>query len=261
MFGKTVLNIAHRGLETQAPENTLAAFQMAINEGADGFELDVQLTKDGHVVVIHDLTVDRTTNGKGGVKDKTLDDLRRLDAGSWFNSVFAGERIPTLQEVLRRFPGPVVIDIELKNAGLFPRLPRKVVGLLNYYNADNKAYIASYNPLALWYVKRYNPRIKTKMIGLYEKPDPNKSSVNRTLLFLQRFVRGLILRVVKPDIIDIHHENLTPRLAAKFKRERYAIVASILEKVHDMKRAIRLGADIIITRNPRLLKRVLDGKP
>jgi glycerophosphoryl diester phosphodiesterase len=94
------LLIAHRGGAVEAPENTLAAFRYSLALGIRWFELDVQMSRDGALVVFHDETLDRTTNGDGPIGSLTLEDLRRLDAGSWFGSQYAGERIPTLREVL-----------------------------------------------------------------------------------------------------------------------------------------------------------------
>ena len=108
------LNIAHRGASAYAPGNTLAAFRLALEMGADGFELDVMLSADGHLVVIHDDTVDRTTDGRGPVRQKTLAELKTLDAGK-FDARFAGERIPTLQEVLDLVAGNrAFVIVELK---------------------------------------------------------------------------------------------------------------------------------------------------
>ena len=100
--------IAHRGASAHAPENTLAAFQLALEQGADGIELDVMLSKDGQLIVIHDDKVDRTTNGTGKVADMYLSELKVLDAGQ-------GESLPTLPEVFDRFGGKFLINIELKN--------------------------------------------------------------------------------------------------------------------------------------------------
>src|SRR6266704_6290544 len=108
------LRIAHRGASARAPENTLAAFAEAVRLGANAIELDVHLTADGVPVVIHDGTVDRTTNGRGEVAAMTLKDLRRLDAGAWFSSRFRGERIPTLEESLEFARGRCAMNVEIK---------------------------------------------------------------------------------------------------------------------------------------------------
>lgn len=128
------LNIAHRGASGHAPENTMAAFDKAVEMKADYIELDVQMSKDGHLVVIHDTTVDRTTNGTGRVKDLTLQELKQLDAGSWFAPEYAGEKIPTLEEVLDRYRGKIGILIEIKEPSLYPGIEEKVAKALKERN-------------------------------------------------------------------------------------------------------------------------------
>jgi glycerophosphoryl diester phosphodiesterase len=114
----SVVVIAHRGFSGAAPENTLAAFLKAIETGCDMIEMDVQLSRDGEVVVIHDDTLDRTTNGKGKVSQHTLQDIKRFDAGLWFSPQFTGERIPTLKEALSLTCGKIPLTIELKKGDL-----------------------------------------------------------------------------------------------------------------------------------------------
>src|SRR5215510_13137940 len=115
---RQLLAIAHRGASGYAPENTFAAFRKAVAMGAGFIETDLQLSRDARFVAIHDATVSRTTNGHGAVHDLTLADLRRLDAGSWFGSEFAGERIPTLEEILEfSKKNDVVFYLELKPTG------------------------------------------------------------------------------------------------------------------------------------------------
>ncbi|MGH7932376.1 MAG: glycerophosphodiester phosphodiesterase, partial [Candidatus Binataceae bacterium] len=117
-----MLNIAHRGASGRFPENTVPAFHAAIEAGADMCELDVQLSCDAALVVIHDGTVDRTTDGSGAVSAMTLADLRRLDAGIRFGEQFSGERIPTLDEVFAAVNGRCGLNIELKAAGIEQRV-------------------------------------------------------------------------------------------------------------------------------------------
>src|SRR5712691_12051383 len=108
------LIIAHRGASSYAPENTIAAFDLALQMGARHLELDVHLTCDDYLIVIHDDTLDRTTNGTGPVASQTLAALQTLDAGAWFGEAFAGARIPTLADVLTRYHGRAYLHIELK---------------------------------------------------------------------------------------------------------------------------------------------------
>src|SRR5712692_10539889 len=115
---RTVWVVAHRGASGHAPENTLAAFRKAVALGATFIETDLQLSRDAHFVAIHDEAVNRTTNGQGAVHGMTLTELRRLDAGSWFGSDFAGERIPTLEEILEfSKKNDVVFYLEIKPGG------------------------------------------------------------------------------------------------------------------------------------------------
>ncbi len=104
----------HRGFQERYPENTMASFAAAVEAGADVIEMDVHLTRDGVPVIIHDETVDRTTDGRGRVGEMLLKEIRQLDAGRWFGPQFAAERVPTLQEVLDRFGGRVVLNVEIK---------------------------------------------------------------------------------------------------------------------------------------------------
>lgn len=125
------LLIAHRGGAAEAPENTLAAFSYSLALGIRWFELDVQVSKDGALVVIHDNSVDRTTNGTGEVGALTLEELRLLDAGAWFDSRYRGERIPTLREALDLCASEGAgVFVELKSPHLYPGVEQKVASLL-----------------------------------------------------------------------------------------------------------------------------------
>jgi len=120
-----ILVVGHRGTVKFAPENTIAAFRKAIEMGADLLEMDVRETRDGHLVLMHDSTVNRTTNGRGRVAAMTLAEIKRLDAGSWFSSEFEGERVPTLKEALVAIRGRALPDIDFKAGD-----PRKLVEVL-----------------------------------------------------------------------------------------------------------------------------------
>jgi glycerophosphoryl diester phosphodiesterase len=146
---KQVDNVAHRGAAGYAPENTIAGFDLAVDMKADYIEIDVQRSKDGELVVIHDTTVDRTTDGTGKVGDLTLQQLQRLDAGSWKGDSFAGESIPTFEEILERYHGKVGILIELKAPELYAGIEEQVAEALKERNLDQpqneKIIIQSFN--------------------------------------------------------------------------------------------------------------------
>jgi glycerophosphoryl diester phosphodiesterase len=146
---KQVDNVAHRGATGYAPENTVAAFDLAVDMKADYIEIDIQRSKDGELVLIHDTTVDRTTNGTGKVGDLTFEQLRSLDAGSWKGEQYVGEPIPTFDEILDRYRGKVGILIELKAPELYPGIEEQVAEALTERNLDKpqneKIIIQSFN--------------------------------------------------------------------------------------------------------------------
>lgn len=134
-----ITGLAHRGYPKKYPENTLTSFRAALDLSYSHLELDVNLTKDGVPVVIHDPTVNRTTNGKGLVKDFTLDELRRLDAGG-------GEAIPTLEEVLKLAKGKAMVDIELKQSGdLYPGMEDKVLEVIRSCGVQDQVFVTSFD--------------------------------------------------------------------------------------------------------------------
>lgn len=153
--------IAHRGASGNAPENTIAAFKMALEQNCYGVEFDVQMTKDREIIVCHDYTVDRTTNGTGYIKDLTLKEIKELDAGSWFDKKFEGEKIPTLEEVLNIIPLGVLMNIEIKNLASERRdIEKKVIDLLIKHNRIEDALISSFDHLSLKTIREINKEVK-----------------------------------------------------------------------------------------------------
>lgn len=142
---------AHRGASSTHPENTIAAFQQAAQLAITGVELDVHMTKDGEVVVIHDEKIDRTSNGTGFVKDYTLEQLRELDFGSWFDERFTGEKIPTLTEVLALFTTTTHrVNIELKSdVFMYEGLEQKVLAIVKEHHMAARVIISSFDHEAL----------------------------------------------------------------------------------------------------------------
>jgi glycerophosphoryl diester phosphodiesterase len=236
-----ILNFAHRGAREIAPENTLAAFRVAQEIGASGVELDVILTSDGEVVVIHDDTLDRTTDGSGQVRDMTLAELKTLDAGSWFAPQFAGQRIPTLQEVFALIGGRMVLNIELKTRSLTDdRLEVKVVELAERNDLAGSVILSSFNPLAIWRVKRLNPRLATGLLYMEDTPLPLR--------------RAWLRPLARPDGLHPRHTIVTPAYVRWAKERGYSITAWTVNDLHEMRRLIELGVDGIITDRPERLK-------
>jgi len=157
---------AHRGASAHAPENTLAAFQHALDDGSPALEFDVKLSADGHVVVIHDQTVDRTTDGHGKVGDLTLPQLRALDAGSWFDSAFRNQRIPTLEEVFTIFGHKILMNVELTNyASSFDQLVPRVALLIKEHNLGEHILFSSFLPHNLARCRRLLPLVPRGLLA------------------------------------------------------------------------------------------------
>ena len=148
-----LLRIAHRGASGHCPENTRAAFLRAIELGADMVELDCQVTRDGAVVVIHDETLDRTTNGRGRVRDHTLRELKALDAGRWFGAEFAGEEILTLEQAIEILRGKVELNLEIKGEDAPGRLEIQCVGIVRSLRFFDATVFSSFSPARMRLVR------------------------------------------------------------------------------------------------------------
>ena len=171
--------LAHRGASGTAPENTIAAFKKAMVDGCDGFEFDVQQTKDGKMVIFHDWTLERTSNGNGYVREHTLEELKKLDAGSWFSEEFKEEKIPTLEETLDLIPDHMLINIELKEEYSRERGSEKIlVDIIQQYPTKN-IIVSSFSHNLLKNIKSLDPSIK---IGIL---------VESTLVNLDKYIENL----------------------------------------------------------------------
>jgi len=168
-ISKKVEVVAHRGAAGYAPENTMSAFHKALHMEADYIELDIHVSKDGHLIVMHDLTLNRTTDGYGSVSDYTLEELKELDAGSYFSEKFAGEQIPTLDEVLEEFLGEIGILIEMKSPWNYPdmevRLSTLLTEALEKYEGDEALVIVqSFDQESLKSFKELMPEIPVAVL-------------------------------------------------------------------------------------------------
>ncbi len=240
------LILAHRGASHWAPENTLAAFRLAAEMGADGVELDVQLCKDGEAVVIHNFTVDETTDGSGRVKDFTLAELQVLDAGGWYAAEFAGERIPALAQVLHELGPRLTLNIELKTMALSTDgLEVEVVRLIEDTNMVHRVIVSSFNPVALWRVRRLNRHIPT---GLLYAPD------------MPRHLRDRWLQpLAQPSALHPRWDMIDEQSVAAAHRQGLMVNPWTCDEPDTMRRLIGWRVDGIITERPDLLHNLLSG--
>lgn len=222
-----MITVAHRGAANFAPENTISSFKKGLELEADFIECDVHLSKDGELIIIHDDTVDRTTNGRGLVKDFTLEQLKKLDAGTSFHRDFEGEPIITLNELLEEFYGKVGILIEIKNPTLYPGIEEKVVDLLSEYGDTQSIVIQSFNEQSMKKVHELNPElaiavlVKTSIVPISIKKINELTSFATYINFNISNVNGRIV-----DNVHLHGGKVLvwsktdPRLIEKASRYR-----------------------------------------
>lgn len=198
---------AHRGSSGTHPENTLAAFKKAAELPIDGVEFDVHLTKDQQLVVIHDESIDRTSNGSGYIKDMTLEELKMYDFGSWFSNEFKDERIPTLEEVLKVFINTSHrINIELKS-DIFPyvELEAHVLALITSLQLEKRVLISSFNHEAIRKVKTLNGTVDTALLFMETLVDPlayvQNVPADALHLFLPAAVRPFARQVIEEGCV------------------------------------------------------------
>lgn len=240
-------NIAHRGASAYAPENTMAAFTKGVEMGADYLEFDVQMSKDGIPIIIHDTTLDRTTNGTGKVSDFTLKELKSLDAGSWFDEGFAGETIPTLNEVLVAFGGKINILIELKYPELHPGIEKKVANALKANNLIKsnsiEIIIQSFNHESIKKSKELLPEIPH---GVLVSRDWRKITIQQ----LEEFA-------TYADYFNPSFNMVTAELVELVHLTNMSMYAYTVRNQSEAGRLYSLGVDGIITDFPDYVKSIV----
>ncbi len=233
------LIFAHRGASHAAPENTLPAFRRAVELGADGVELDVHLTSDGVPVVIHNETVDATTDSTGRVTEMTLAQAKMLDAGSYVDPVFAGTCVPTLEEVLAEVGKELLVNVELKPAGgRNAGLSAAVVGLVRRLGLEDRVWFSSFKPHHLHEARQASALIPCGL--LYGPLNP------LTPLF----------RLFTPhEALHPYHRLITPHSIERAHRHGLRVSAWTVDDVTVARRLADWGVDVLITNEPaRLLQ-------
>lgn len=236
------LVIAHRGFSAVAPENTLLAFAKAKEAGADGIEIDVHLTADGVVVVMHDEKVNRTTNGSGYVGDVTLAQVRELDAGGWFSPEAAGQRVPTFEEVcafMAEWDG--LLNVEIKTTHRrYTGIEQKVLQLIREYGISDRVFISSFNHESLWLVHQLEPSMATAALYSEQLWEPWH--------YVQTFAA-----------VGIHpvHRAVTPEVVERCHAVGIAVRPWTIDDPQEGRRLLSYGIDAIITNRPDVMLQVL----
>ncbi len=246
LFPQRPAVIGHRGAAGLAPENTDAAFSAARALGV-AFELDVTLSADGVPVVIHDDSLERTTNGAGYVDETAWATIAALDAGTFLDARWEGQRVPRLDEVLKTYAPHVVVDIEIKSPreGKPPwEVAKKVIEAVDAAGARDRVFITSFNPYVLAACREYAPEVRRgQLFGTFKGAD---------LKFYEKWVlRNLLLNgKAVPDMLVAEAAFLRPRYVAKMKDRGYRVLAWTVNDPAEMRRLVEMGVDGIITDRP-----------
>ena len=243
--------VGHRGAAAKAPENTAASFSTALDAGADAIELDVGLSADGHVVVLHDATLDRTTSGHGRLADRTWLELSALDAGSWFSRRFAGERLPDLDGAMALVRGRVPVIVELKahrrasgRGTIHPQdlalLEGVLAALRRHERTGNVAVSSSCWPLLAAAAERA-PRLPLALtVPRWRRGDPVAAA------------RDIGARALHPD-----RRLCTPRFMARAHAAGLEVIAYVVNRSRELDALIAAGADGIFTDDPEAMRRLV----
>jgi glycerophosphoryl diester phosphodiesterase len=257
-----VLNIGHRGASAYAPEHTFASYDLALEQGADYIEIDLQMTADGVLVAMHDKTLNRTATAPEGVPErycrglvskKTLEQIKMCDVGSWFGAEYAGQQIPTLEEIFQRYGTSVNYYIETKNPDAAPGMEEELVGLLEKYGlipeegpAEAESWqvlIQSFSAESLMKIHELEPRLP--LIQLYWAG--TSKSIQRDLDAVSAYAVGIgpYKKDVDAALVEAAHEHCL------------AVHPYTVNTVEEMEALIALGVDGMFTNNPDLLEGVL----
>ena len=235
---------AHRGASAHAPENTLPAFELALQRGADALELDVKLCADGEVVVLHDQTVDRTTDGTGDIRQLSLAEIKQLDAGSHFDIAFRGETIPTLAEVFETVGKRTFFNIELTNyTSMLDALPENVTHLVKKHALQRRVMFSSFNPIALIRARRDLPEIP---IGLLARPGSSGA-----------LARSWVGRLIGYHALHPEYSDVTRSLVDACHHRSKRVHVYTVNQEEEMRHLFGLRVDGIFTDDPLLARRIL----
>lgn len=235
---------AHRGASAFAPENTMAAFDLAFKQNAHAIEIDTMLSADGIPIVIHDRNVERTTNGTGNVDQLTVNQLRELDAGSRFSEEFTGEKIPLLKEVLERYGHNHLINIELKNYhAVHDNLPTIVAEMIERFALKEYVLISSFIPRNLKRLREKHPDLKLALLCMNGLPG--------------KLCQSRLFYPVSPDCVHPAYQILSEDVIKKNHKRNRRVHAWTVDDEETALELVRNGVDGIITNVPLKMTKLL----
>ncbi|MED0905590.1 glycerophosphodiester phosphodiesterase [Bacillus nitratireducens] len=250
-----IKNIAHRGASAYAPEHTLEAYQLGQQLKGDYIEIDLQMTKDGHLVAMHDETLNRTTNGTGFVKDHTLDEIKQLNAGSFFNKKypnlakkeFEDAKVPTLEEIIETFGRNANYYIETKSPDEYPGMEEKLLEIIKHYEMSDKVIIQSFSEESLRKIHSLNDNILLVQLLSYKK------AVQLTDSEIEKYKTYCIG-------LGMNYKYIDAVYVKKIKKHGLEVHPFTVDNEKDMEKLLKWGVDGMFTNYPDRLHSVLDLK-
>lgn len=235
-----ILNFAHRGSLTEAPENTLPAIQKALDHGAKAIEIDVQLTKDHQLIVIHDQSLERFNSVLGLVKDYTLEELKKIDIGSTFSKDFAGVTLATLDEIMQIVPSNILINIEIKNMPIiYDNIEQLILECLKRYDRLDTVIISSFDHKVLERFQKLAPDCLIGLLFYYRTLKPWNYAKNC----------GLNVYSIHPNVAHTDEELIKECQNVGYKVYPYTV--NMVEKYEEL---VDWGVDGVFSNNPQIFK-------
>lgn len=250
--------IAHRGASGTTPENTLAAIQKALDVGADSIEIDVRMSADKEIFLMHDSKVNRTTNGSGAIRKLTTDYIKTLDAGSWFSPQFANQKVPTLLECMQLINGRAKLLLEVKSSqkSRYPELCMRINQIIKQMDAYNWVIFQAFDSEVLTQMHQIEPRIILNKLIVYNL---GLAPITR-IYFDEKLRTGNLLKVSYLSGINCNFRYATKTLVNRIHQNDKKIYCWTANSTRTMKRLLRIGVDGIITNYPEKLKIILGKK-
>ncbi|PEI94796.1 glycerophosphodiester phosphodiesterase [Bacillus toyonensis] len=250
-----IKNIAHRGASAYAPEHTIAAYKLGQQLKGDYIEIDLQMTKDGHLVAMHDETVNRTTNGKGLVKEHTLEEMKQLNVGSFFNEKypnlakkeFENAKVPKLKEIIEMFGHNANYYIETKSPDEYPGMEEKLLEIIKYYQISDKVIIQSFSEESLQKIHSLHANIPLVQLLSYQK------SVQLNELEIEKYKTYCIG-------LGMNYKYIDSAYVKKIKKHGLEVHPFTVDNEKDMKKLLSWGVDGMFTNYPDRLHSILDLK-
>ncbi|MCU4966326.1 glycerophosphodiester phosphodiesterase [Bacillus toyonensis] len=250
-----IKNIAHRGASAYAPEHTIAAYKLGQQLKGDYIEIDLQMTKDGHLLAMHDETVNRTTNGKGLVKEHTLEEMKQLNVGSFFNEKypnlakkeFENAKVPTLKEIIEMFGHNANYYIETKSPDEYAGMEEKLLEIIKYYQISDKVIIQSFSEESLQKIHSLHANIPLVQLLSYKK------AVQLNELEIEKYKTYCIG-------LGMNYKYIDSAYVKKIKKHGLEVHPFTVDNEKDMKNLLSWGVDGMFTNYPDRLHSILDLK-